>query len=42
MRVVDDFVYSSAAVADRRVFVGSYDHHFYALDAVTGEGALER
>ena len=37
MRVLDDFVYSSAAVADRMVYVGSYDHHLYALDAVTGE-----
>jgi outer membrane protein assembly factor BamB len=36
VRVVDDFVYSSAAVARRTVFVGSYDHHLYALDAVTG------
>ena len=28
---------SSAAVADRTVFLGSYDRHFYALDAVTGK-----
>ena len=36
VRVVGGFVYSSAAVSDRRVFVGSYDHHLRALDAVTG------
>ena len=41
VRVLDDYVYSSAAVADRLVFVGSYDHRLYALDAVTGRGALE-
>ena len=37
MRVLGDFVYSSAAVADRTVFVGSYDRRLYALDAVTGK-----
>ena len=36
MRPVGDFVYSSAAIADRTVFVGSYDHRLHALDAVTG------
>jgi outer membrane protein assembly factor BamB len=30
-------VYASPAVADGLVLVGSYDHHFYALDAGTGE-----
>ena len=37
VRVVDDFVYSSPAIADETIYVGSYDHHLYALDAVTGE-----
>ncbi len=37
VRALDDYVYSSPAVADRLVYVGSYDHHLYALDAVTGE-----
>ena len=36
VRVLDDFVYSSAAVADRTVIVGSYDRRLHALDAVTG------
>jgi outer membrane protein assembly factor BamB len=34
--VLDDFVYSSAAVSDRTVVVGSYDRRVHALDAVTG------
>ena len=37
VRVLDDYVYASPAVADRLVYVGSYDHRLYALDAVTGE-----
>lgn len=37
LRVLDDFVYSSAAVDRRLVLVGSYDHRLHALDAVTGE-----
>ena len=36
VRVVDDLVYSSAAVHDRLVYVGSYDGRLRALDAVTG------
>jgi outer membrane protein assembly factor BamB len=36
VRVLDDFVYSSAAVSRRTVYVGSYDTRLYALDAVTG------
>jgi eukaryotic-like serine/threonine-protein kinase len=32
-----DWVYASPAVANRTVFVGSYDGTFYALDARTGE-----
>jgi outer membrane protein assembly factor BamB len=35
--VLSDYIYSSPAVADRLVYVGSYDHHLYALDAVTGK-----
>jgi outer membrane protein assembly factor BamB len=37
VRTVDDFVYSSAAIADRTIYVGSYDHRLHALDAVTGK-----
>ena len=36
VRVLDDYVYASPAIAERLVYVGSYDHHLYALDAVTG------
>lgn len=36
VRVLGDFIYSSAAVSGRLVYVGSYDHSLYALDAVTG------
>ena len=36
MRVLDDFVYSSAAIAEESVFVGSYDEGLYSLDAATG------
>jgi outer membrane protein assembly factor BamB len=36
VRVLEDFVYSSAAVAGRTVYVGGYDHRLHALDAVTG------
>ena len=47
VRVLDDYVYSSAAVAERLVVVGSYDEQVHALDAVTGRqrwafGAGER
>lgn len=31
------YVYSSAAIFDRKVYVGSYDGQFYALDAATGD-----
>jgi outer membrane protein assembly factor BamB len=31
------YVYSSAAVFDRKVYVGSYDGKFFALDAATGD-----
>src|SRR5262249_17462553 len=30
------YVYASPAVYDRRIFIGSYDDVFYALDAATG------
>jgi outer membrane protein assembly factor BamB len=36
LQVLGDYVYSSAAVADRTVFVGSYDRRLHAIDAVTG------
>jgi outer membrane protein assembly factor BamB len=36
VRTLGDFVYSSPAVSEQRVFVGSYDQKLYALDAVTG------
>lgn len=31
------YIYSSAAVFDRKVYVGTYDGRFYALDAATGD-----
>ena len=31
------YVYSSAAVAEKTIYVGSYDEHLYALDAATGD-----
>lgn len=31
------YIYSSAAVFDRKVYVGTYDGKFYALDAATGD-----
>ncbi len=31
------YVYSSAAIFDRKVYVGSYDGKFYALSAATGD-----
>ena len=37
LRSTRDWVYSSAAIADRTVFVGSYDHHLYAFDAASGD-----
>ncbi len=37
LRGTGDWVYSSAAIADRTVFVGSYDHRLYALDAASGD-----
>jgi outer membrane protein assembly factor BamB len=33
------YVYGSPAVYQRRVYVGSYDGSFYALDAATGDVA---
>lgn len=37
LRTAGDWVYSSAAIADKLVFVGSYDHKLYALDAASGD-----
>jgi outer membrane protein assembly factor BamB len=34
--VIDDLVYSSAAIAGRTIYVGAYDGRLRALDAVTG------
>jgi outer membrane protein assembly factor BamB len=36
------YVYSSAAVYQRKVYVGSYDGQFYALDAATGDVRWQR
>jgi outer membrane protein assembly factor BamB len=36
-RSTGGFVYSSAAVWNKTVYVGSYDRHLYALDAATGD-----
>jgi outer membrane protein assembly factor BamB len=36
-RPLGTYVYGAAAVHDRRVFVGTYDGKFYALDAATGD-----
>jgi outer membrane protein assembly factor BamB len=35
--VTGGYVYGSPAVWNRRVYVGSYDGYFYALDAATGQ-----
>lgn len=37
LRTAGDWVYSSAAVAEKLVIVGSFDHRLYALDAATGD-----
>jgi outer membrane protein assembly factor BamB len=37
LRSTRDWVYSSAAIANRTVFVGSYDHRLYAFDAASGD-----
>jgi outer membrane protein assembly factor BamB len=36
-RRIGPFVYSAAALAHGRAYVGSYDHHLYALDARSGQ-----
>src|SRR6185436_19240319 len=33
----DDYVYSSAAVWRRRIYVGSYNGNLYCFDAATGD-----
>jgi outer membrane protein assembly factor BamB len=37
LRLTGGFVYGSPAVWRHRVYVGSYDHTFYAFDAATGD-----
>lgn len=37
VQIVSNWVYSSAAVADRLVFVGSWNHNIYAMNAITGQ-----
>jgi outer membrane protein assembly factor BamB len=36
-RPLGTYIYGAAAVYNRRVFVGTYDGKFYALDAATGD-----
>jgi outer membrane protein assembly factor BamB len=36
-RTLGTYVYTSPAVADERVFAGTYDGRFFALDAATGD-----
>jgi outer membrane protein assembly factor BamB len=36
------YIYSSAAVHDRKVYVGTYDGKFYALDAGTGDTVWQK
>jgi outer membrane protein assembly factor BamB len=36
-RPLGTYIYGAAAVYKRRVFVGTYDGRFYALDAATGD-----
>jgi outer membrane protein assembly factor BamB len=36
-RRIGRFVYSAAAVAAGRAYIGSYDHRLYALDVQTGD-----
>jgi outer membrane protein assembly factor BamB len=37
VRSTGGYVYSSAAVWNKTIYVGSYDGRFYALDAATGD-----
>ena len=41
-RPLGTYVYSAAALFDRKVYVGSYDGQFYALDAATGETVWQK
>ena len=36
------YIYGSAAVYDKKVYVGSYDGKFYALDAATGDTVWQK
>ena len=36
-RPLGSYIYGAAAVYERKVFVGTYDGQFYALDAATGD-----
>ena len=36
------YIYSSAAIYDKKVYAGSYDGKFYALDAATGDVRWQR
>jgi outer membrane protein assembly factor BamB len=36
------YIYSSAAIYDRKVYVGTYDGKFYALDAATGDTVWQK
>ena len=38
-RPLGSYIYGAAAVYRRKVFVGTYDGKFYALDAATGDTA---
>lgn len=41
-RSLGTYVYSSAAIFERKVYAGSYDGQFYALDAATGDVIWQR
>jgi outer membrane protein assembly factor BamB len=41
-RPLGSYIYSSAAVYDKKVYAGSYDGRFYALDAATGDVRWQR
>ena len=41
-RPLGTYIYSSAAIYDRKVYAGSYDGKFYALDAATGDVRWQR
>ena len=41
-RPLGSYIYGAAAVYRRKVFVGTYDGRFYALDAATGDVRWQR